>query len=155
MYLSFTRRGARVLALGMKRLGRLSTAEIRQLSRDEIESELQFEGFLIVSCPLKPDSKAVIHEIMNSSHKVVMITGDNALTACHVAKQLKMATKCMLILNSETLNWESIDQTKSFPFDTTEDKTLVEQFDLCLSGTDKQTTFYGKYLLSSFAHCKT
>lgn len=135
MFLSFTRRGARVLALGIKRLGRLSPQDIRQLSRDDIESELKFQGFLIVSCPLKPDSKAVIHEIMHSSHKVVMITGDNPLTACHVAKQLKMVKReQILILNPESLAWESIDSTIQKPFISTDDKTLVEQYDLCVTG---------------------
>lgn len=117
-------------------MGRLNAQDIRQLGRDEIESELKFQGFIIVSCPLKPDSKAVIHEIMNSSHKVVMITGDNPLTACHVARQLKMHSKeAILILNADTLNWESVDGSIQLPFDTTEDKTLVAQFDLCLTGT--------------------
>lgn len=134
-YLSFTRRGARVLAFGNKRLGQLSSQDIRQLSREEIESELKFQGFIIVSCPLKGDSKAVILEIMNSSHKVIMITGDNPLTACHVAKQLKMASKeTMLILNPQTLNWESIDSTVKHPFETADDRQLISQYDLCVTG---------------------
>lgn len=134
-FLSFTRRGARVLAIGNKRLGKLSSQDIRQLSREEIESELTFQGFIIVSCPLKADSKAVIHEIMNSSHKVVMITGDNPLTACHVAKQLKMAAKeYILIFNPETFNWESIDSSVKQPFETSDDKQLVANYDLCITG---------------------
>lgn len=88
-----------------------------------------------MSCPLKPDSKAIIHEIMNSSHKVVMITGDNPLTACHVAKQLKMAPKeTILIFNPESFNWESIDSTVKHPFETADDKQLVAQYDLCVTG---------------------
>lgn len=123
------------MALGSKRLGKLSSQDIRQLSRDEIESELTFQGFVIVSCPLKPDSKAVINEIMNSSHKVVMITGDNPLTACHVAKQLKMATKeAILVLNAETLIWQSVDLSIKHEFETADDKQLVERYDLCLTG---------------------
>ena len=38
-----------------------------------------------------------------------MITGDNPLTACYVAKQLGMAPReTMLILNPENLFWESV-----------------------------------------------
>lgn len=134
-YLSFTRRGARVLAFGNKRLGRMNSQDIRQLTRDEIESELKFQGFIIVSCPLKGDSKAIMQEIMHSSHKAVMITGDNPLTACHVAKQLKMASKDItLILNPETFNWESIDSTVKHPFETTDDRQLISEYDLCVTG---------------------
>lgn len=70
-YLSLSRRGARVLALGYRKLpGTLSSQDLRELTREKLESNLTFAGFVIISCPLKPDSKAVIKEIVNSSHSV-------------------------------------------------------------------------------------
>ena len=49
-----------------------------------------------------------------------MITGDNPLTACHVAQQLKMAIRPhILIFVPETMNWESIDGEIVLPFDGT------------------------------------
>jgi len=68
------------LALGIKHLGVLSHQDVRSLSREDIESELRFLGFIIVSCPLKADSKKVIHEIMHSSHKVT-----NPTYRCYLA----------------------------------------------------------------------
>ncbi|CAG7836288.1 unnamed protein product [Allacma fusca] len=134
-FLTYTCRGARVLALGMKRLGRLSHQEVRELSRDEIESELTFKGFIVVSCPLKPDSKPVLKEIMNSSHKAIMITGDNPLTACHVARQLNMTMRpTTLILNPETLSWESILKDVKLTFGEDSVDKLVKTYDLCISG---------------------
>ncbi len=93
IYLHYAREGARVLCLGYKELGNLTHQEIRDMTREQIESELKFVGFVIISCPLKPDSRAVIKEIMHSSHYITMITGDNPLTACHVGAQLKLIDK--------------------------------------------------------------
>nr|NVI71721.1 putative cation-transporting ATPase 13A1 [Cucujiformia] len=134
VYLELSRRGARVLALGYREIGKLSTQELRNLTREDIEKDLTFAGFVIISCPLKTDSKAVIKELQNASHQVVMITGDNPLTACHVAKELKFITKPMLILTEKgDYVWESINQTEQLPVEY-DYKTLIKKYDLCITG---------------------
>ncbi|XP_022911690.2 endoplasmic reticulum transmembrane helix translocase [Onthophagus taurus] len=136
IYLDLSRRGARVLALGWRELGKLSTQEVRDLTREDIEQKLKFVGFVIISCPLKLDSKAVIKEIINASHKVVMITGDNPLTACHVAKELKFTQKQTTLILKETeneWNWESIDQKTKI--DLTENiNEIIQKNNLCITG---------------------
>ena len=49
----------------------------KELNREEVEDKIEFAGFVIISCPLKPDSKAVIKELVNSSHKVGPYSCDN------------------------------------------------------------------------------
>lgn len=144
VYLSLSRRGARVLALGWRELGRLTHQQTRDLTREDVEKDLSFAGFVIISCPLKTDSKSVIKEILNASHLVVMITGDNPLTACHVAKELRFTQKKggVLILTKSVKNddgecwfWETIDQSEKhlLSFDQAY-KQLVATYDLCLTG---------------------
>ena len=162
-YLSMSRRGARVLALGIKTLGKsLSLQQIQDMKREVAESELEFAGFVVISCPLKKDSKGVMKELINSSHHVAMITGDNPLTACHVAKELKFARdKSIIILmkneqkeitlregsnitNDDAMwQWETVDGLTTFPVMSNEidqkdfEKTfrkLVREYALCITG---------------------
>nr|NVI71696.1 putative cation-transporting ATPase 13A1 [Cucujiformia] len=134
VYLELSRRGARVLALGIKKLGTMSTQELRDITRDEAEKDLDFAGFVIISCPLKSDSRSAIKELQNASHRAVMITGDNPLTACHVSKELKFTNKAILILvQTEDWQWQSINRDVIFPLEY-DYKALIKEYDLCVTG---------------------
>lgn len=136
-YLEYSRRGARVLALASKELGTLDSNTVREMKRDDVEKGLTFAGFVIISCPLKPDSKSVIKEIMQASHKVVMITGDNPLTACHVAKELRFSRKPILVLTLATKHdyvWQSVSGEVNLPVQTSLVSSLTKEYDLCITG---------------------
>ncbi|XP_075049909.1 endoplasmic reticulum transmembrane helix translocase [Mixophyes fleayi] len=141
VHTEISREGARVLALGYKELGHLSHQQIREVKREMLENDLKFAGFIVVSCPLKADSKTVIKEIQNASHHVVMITGDNPLTACHVAQELSFIVKQNTLILQPTLGtkdaswvWQSIDGTISLPAIPDSVQAFTDKYYLCLTG---------------------
>lgn len=137
-FLEYSRRGARVLALGIKDFGKLEHQAVREMKREDVEKDLTFVGFVIISCPLKPDSKAVVKEIIQASHKVVMITGDNPLTACHVARELRFTKKPILVLTSDEeclkWKWQSITGSVKIPIYSQNIKEIIKEYDLCITG---------------------
>lgn len=140
-YKEFTRKGSRVLALGYKWLDDTIRSEhIKDLSREQVESKLIFAGFLVFHCPLKDDSVETLRALNDSAHRCVMITGDNPLTACHVAKEVDIIEREVLILDAaegtDSLVWKSVDEKITFPCDPTKDvdKKIIDNYDLCLTG---------------------
>ena len=144
-YLALSRRGARVLALGHRDLGTLSHSQLKELKREDLEDKLNFAGFVIISCPMKPDSKSVIKELVASSHHVMMITGDNPLTACHVSRQLRLCRTPVTLILTKTgdqgeWSWQSVDQTLTLPLTSPDSvssadwRHFITSHDLCLTG---------------------
>ncbi|XP_068277824.1 endoplasmic reticulum transmembrane helix translocase isoform X2 [Nyctibius grandis] len=113
---------------------------VREMKREALECDLRFVGFIVVSCPLKADSKSVIREIQNASHHVVMITGDNPLTACHVARELHfLQREHTLILQppvstGSSWQWQSIGGAVVLPVLPTSSRELTQRYDLCVTG---------------------
>lgn len=81
--------GQRVLAMAYRKVGvSANLNSLKEGGREAIEKDLTFAGFLILECPLKPDSKNVIGDLKKTGHEPVMITGDASLTAAEVARQV-------------------------------------------------------------------
>lgn len=142
----FTRNGGRVLALGYRYLStdsELGQTRINNLKREDVEADLTFAGFLVLQCPLKEDAKQAVRMLNESSHRVVMITGDNPLTAVHVARQVEIVDRDVLILDAPEhddsgtkLVWRSIDDKINIPVNPSAplDEKIIQTKDLCITG---------------------
>jgi cation-transporting ATPase 13A1 len=84
--------GQRVLAIAYREVRKdeftVNKTPVEGLDRETLEKDLKFAGFLLLDCPVKPDSQQVIMELSNSGHKCFMITGDALLTAASVARMV-------------------------------------------------------------------
>ncbi|ODQ77821.1 hypothetical protein BABINDRAFT_163208 [Babjeviella inositovora NRRL Y-12698] len=144
VYKSFTRSGSRVLALAYKHLeNNISQAKVNKLNREDVECHLQFAGFIVFHCPLKEDAVVSVKMLNESSHRCIMITGDNPLTAVHVAKEVAIVEKadCLILDLPEDegseLVWKNVTETVVIPFNpTTEplDIKLFHDYDVCVTG---------------------
>lgn len=138
----YTRNGSRVLALAYKYLKNGKSLE--NLERKDVEKDLTFAGFIVFHCPMKDDAVETIQMLNHSSHRCVMITGDNPLTACHVASKVGIITKDVLILDKpeknhsgdNSLEWRNVDETRVIPVnkDITFDMKFLKENDLCITG---------------------
>jgi cation-transporting ATPase 13A1 len=142
----FTRNGGRVLALAYKFLSEeteLGQGKINELTREDVEKDLHFAGFLVLQTPLKEDAAEAVRMLNESSHRVVMITGDNPLTAVHVAKQVEIVDREVFILDApendssgKNLVWRTIDDKTTIKVDPEAplDMEILKNTDICVTG---------------------
>ncbi len=87
----YTESGYRVLAVAHKRMAQgMNYIQTQEIGRDEVETELQFLGLLIMQNKLKPVTTEIIHELNESNIRTIMATGDNVLTAISVGRECKI-----------------------------------------------------------------
>ena len=143
MYTRLAELGMRVLALAYKQS---RDRDATKLSREWVESDLHFVGFIAFECKTRADSGIVIRALVESNHQVTMVTGDAPLTANYVAQQVCIsAKKSSLLLRVEEGDkervafWVPAEQStrESMPpqteFDVSQVRALAERHDLIVT----------------------
>ena len=92
---NLTSQGFRVLTLCYRSLTVAESQDLNNIERSSIENRLEFIAFLVLKSPLKRKTDKIIKEIKDSSHEIVMITGDNVYTAAQVALDLKFGEEIL------------------------------------------------------------
>lgn len=116
----YTHKGYRVIGCAARHIKKLSWVKAQKMKRPDVESDLDFVGFIIFENKLKPSTAGVLDELLQSNIGAVMVTGDNILTAISVARECNLINKtahCFLprfvegnLRDPEAkLQWESID----------------------------------------------
>ncbi|CAG2054722.1 unnamed protein product, partial [Timema podura] len=81
----------------MRTLDDLSFSNVGDIKREDVEKQLEFLGLVVLENRLKPETKDVISILRKADINVVMITGDNILTALSVARE------CGIIQSGEVI----------------------------------------------------
>ncbi|KAM8727787.1 polyamine-transporting ATPase 13A3-like isoform 3-T4 [Acanthopagrus schlegelii] len=88
---TYTRQGFRVIALAHRQLeSKLSWHKVQSLSRDLIETNMDFLGLIIMQNKIKEETAGVLQELRQANIRTLMVTGDNMLTAISVARDCGM-----------------------------------------------------------------
>ncbi|ORX93922.1 hypothetical protein K493DRAFT_374524 [Basidiobolus meristosporus CBS 931.73] len=82
--------GCYVLAMAHCDLGKIDPETVRTLSREQLESNIDFMGLVLFKNMLKPDTKEAIAELKEGDTRTIMITGDTALTGIYIARACEM-----------------------------------------------------------------
>lgn len=133
----FSAEGARVIALAWKEYNPAEGINLRDhstfkhIQRNDVECNFNFAGFAGFDSGIKNDTLETMRELVESDHKVMMITGDNPLTACHVAIELLFAKKPIFISRAidGKLDWYCEKKNIQSNIDT-----FHEDYDYCITG---------------------
>ncbi|KAG1698485.1 hypothetical protein DVH05_015025 [Phytophthora capsici] len=155
---SYSAEGYYCIGLGMKELVS-SAIPIDNLDRDQVESDIEFQGLAIFKNELRAESKAMLNELHDAKIDVRIITGDNALTAIHVCRELEMpfkpkiavvdvdATGNIVFVSVDVVKTSASAQWASFDANTIDN--TMEDFYLAVTGAalEKIRNDYGDEMI--------
>ncbi|KAL4123768.1 hypothetical protein PRIC2_009614 [Phytophthora ramorum] len=99
---SYAHQGFYVVALATKTFAAAAVSPKSEASqpvaRDAVEGSLGFLGFMLFVNQVKPESPYVVGALEEAGVDVRIITGDDALTAIHVARKINMNMQASVLL---------------------------------------------------------
>lgn len=105
IFLSLASEGYRIVALARRRIDK----EI-EYSRENLEKEMTFLGLVALYDPPRKEVKLAIEECKNAGIRVVMITGDNDLTALAIAREAGLDINNNQVIKGEDIERYSDDE---------------------------------------------
>ena len=107
------REGCYVLAMAHLDLGEVDSDQVKDWTREQLESKVSFMGLVLFKNMLKPDTKDAIYRLKEGSTRTVMITGDNALTGIYIARSCGMIPDANRVILAdvvgEQVQWTDVD----------------------------------------------
>lgn len=101
---AYTRQGFRVIALAHRQLEtKLSWHKVQSLSRDVVENNMEFLGLIVMQNKIKDETASVLRDLHRANLRILMVTGDNMLTAISVARDCGMVRTHEKVIIADTV----------------------------------------------------
>ncbi|CCH60603.1 hypothetical protein TBLA_0D00950 [Henningerozyma blattae CBS 6284] len=168
----YTHNGYRVIACAGKRLQKNTWLYTQKVKREEVESNLEFLGFIVFENKLKEASKPTLNELHRANIRTIMCTGDNILTAISVGKESELIQEKNVyipsifednfITNQYPIKWAEIDDPDNIldsktlkPINGDQDYTLAASGDIfrIIFGNERDIQFSDDYKNSILLNC--
>uniref|UniRef100_H3HBW2 Cation-transporting ATPase n=1 Tax=Phytophthora ramorum TaxID=164328 RepID=H3HBW2_PHYRM len=141
--LSYSADGYYCIGFGVKELNSKTHADMN--NREEVESAVEFEGLALFKNELKPETKGMLDELYAADIDIRVITGDNALTAVHVCRELEMKMKSKVAVvdvdeHSDSTVFVSVDDVKLSDlvqwtsFNSSNMEEVLAEYDVAITG---------------------
>ncbi|KAL4094329.1 hypothetical protein PRIC1_009990 [Phytophthora ramorum] len=141
--LSYSADGYYCIGFGVKELNSKTHADMN--NREEVESAVEFEGLALFKNELKPETKGMLDELYAADIDIRVITGDNALTAVHVCRELEMKMKSKVAVvdvdeHSDSTVFVSVDDVKMSDlvqwtsFNSSNMEEVLAEYDVAITG---------------------
>lgn len=106
---AFSAKGHRTLALAHRRLRSGSEGQ----GADALETDLTFLALVAIADPVRPEVKAAIQKCRGAGVEVMIVTGDNALTARTIGAQIGLVSEGDLVLEGADFRAKSDEEATS------------------------------------------
>ncbi|KAL0142124.1 hypothetical protein V8B55DRAFT_1495122 [Mucor lusitanicus] len=131
----YAQEGCYVLSMAHRDIGVLgqdvTMEQLKSMTRDELEQDCSFAGFVLFRNMLKHDTTDAIAELKGGDTRVVMITGDTALTGIFIARQCGMIEPHQRILLGDLVNgtvvWHDVESGDQVDVDQVIDQDPREE----------------------------
>ena len=115
-----SKKGLRIISVAYKNFSGEKPEDFSEMNSDKIISELTFVGLVAIKDVLRTEAKKTIELAKNAGINIIMITGDNGITAKTIANELGMN-----ITDKNILEGEKLDQMNTREFNSIVSKIKV------------------------------
>ncbi|KYQ96690.1 P-type ATPase [Tieghemostelium lacteum] len=153
---TYTKKGYRVLACGYKEWNRelFNMGKSKDEIRLEAEKDLHFLGFIIMENKIKPETPPALQILKKAEIRMIMVTGDNVLTAVSVARDCGLLDMDKTIFMSELVRDPITDQQTIIWNDvTSSDESVPYRLDPHTLTVDSGAYDFNNYVLAVTGDC--